>query len=194
MIHSRLMTPRLILRRWCDRDRIPFAQLNADVSVMEHFPAPLTPAESNALVDRIEQKFATQGFGFFALEHRDTQEFLGCVGLNQPSFEAPFTPAIEIGWRLAQRFWGQGYASEAAREALRFGFEEIERGGLALEEIVSFTAVGNGRSIALMQRLGMTRNLAEDFDHPALPPGHRLQRHVLYRLSREQWLQQKPIC
>jgi RimJ/RimL family protein N-acetyltransferase len=187
---SKRMTQRLVLRRWREDDRAPFAQLNADPQVMKHFPAHLSQAESDALIDRIEQKFTDQGFGFFALEHRDTGDFLGFVGLSVPRFEADFMPAIEIGWRLARRFWGQGYASEAAREVLRFGFEDVELGGLALDQVVSFTATGNSRSIALMQRLGMTHDPAENFDHPSLPPGHRLERHVLYRLTRQQWLNQ----
>ncbi len=178
-----LATHRLLLRGWRESDREPFAQLNADPVVMEHFPATLSRSESDAMVDRIQQKFEAQGFGLWALERCSSREFLGFVGLNRPHFKAHFTPAIEIGWRLAHPFWGQGYACEAAREILRFSFET-----LALDEVVSFTATCNRRSMALMQRLGMTHDPADDFNHPALTPGHRLERHVLYRLGRAQWM------
>lgn len=181
-----LTTHRLQLRGWRDSDRQPFAQLNADPVVMEHFPATLSRSESDAMVDRIQQKFEQQGFGLWALEHRSSGDFLGFVGLNQPNFKAHFTPAIEIGWRLAHPFWGQGYACEAARKVLRFGFAE-----LALDEIVSFTATCNLRSMALMQRLGMLHDPAEDFNHPALIPGDRLEHHVLYRLGKAQWMGQE---
>jgi len=126
-----------------------------------------------------------KGFGFWAVEVPGVADFIGFVGLNQPSFSAPFMPCVEIGWRLAHEHWGHGYATEAAQVALRFGFLD-----LALPEIVSFTAIVNERSQRVMQRLGMLHDQAEDFDHPAPPEGDRLRRHVLYRLSRERW--QKP--
>ena len=160
-------------------DREPFAAMNADPEVMEHFPAPLTRDESDALVDRIEAGFDEQGWGLWALEERESGAFLGFTGLNRPGFDAHFTPAVEIGWRLARPAWGRGYASEAARAAAAFAFET-----LALDELVSFTAVANVRSQRVMQRIGMTRDPADDFDHPALPAGHPLRRHVLYRLAR----------
>jgi ribosomal-protein-alanine N-acetyltransferase len=174
-----LHTDRLLLRHWRPEDRAPFAAMNADPEVMEHFLAPLTRAESDAFVDRIEGVFAERGFGLWAVEVRATGEFIGFTGLSVPSFEAHFMPAVEIGWRLARPAWGHGYASEAARRALRAGFDDY-----GLPEVVSFTAVTNVRSQAVMRRIGMTHDPADDFDHPRLPPGDRLQRHVLYRAAR----------
>jgi RimJ/RimL family protein N-acetyltransferase len=174
-----LRTDRLLLRRWRDSDREPFAALNADPEVMEHFLAPLTCEESDAFRDSVEAHFRQHGFSMWAVEVVSTGSFAGFVGLLVPRFQAHFTPAVEIGWRLARQQWGHGYASEAARAALAFGFEEV-----GLEEIVSFTAPQNVRSRRVMERLGMTRDPADDFDHPFMPEGHRLRRHVLYRLSR----------
>lgn len=173
-----LVTERLVLRRWRDGDRGPFADMNADPAVMEHFPATLTRAESDALVDRIEAEFSTRGFGLWAVEVAETGSFIGFTGLSVPRFDAHFTPAVEIGWRLARSAWGHGYASEAARRVLRFAFEERR-----LAEVVSFTATGNLRSQAVMRRIGMTHDPADDFDHPLLPEGHRLRRHALWRMS-----------
>ncbi|SEG82924.1 ribosomal-protein-alanine N-acetyltransferase [Thermomonospora echinospora] len=177
--HPVLRTERLIMRRWRDADREPFAALNADPQVMEHFPAPLSRAESDALVDRIEAVLDAHGYGFWALEIAATGEFIGMTGLAPVLFDAPFTPAVEMAWRLAPAAWGHGYATEAARRALTFGFAE-----LGLQEIVAITATTNLRSQAVMRRLGMTYDPADDFDHPHLAPGHRLQRHVLYRRQR----------
>lgn len=171
-----LSSDRLILRWWLASDREPFAQLNADPEVMRFFPSPLTRTESDALIDRIECHFADHGFGLWAVALKQSQEFIGFIGLNRPTFPANFMPAVEVGWRLARRFWGQGYATEGAITALDFGFKTLN-----LPEIVAFTAQVNHRSIAVMERLGMTRNPADDFDHPVLPMGHPLQRHVLYR-------------
>lgn len=172
-----LLTPRLRLRRWGGEDREPFALINADPAVMEHFPAPLDRAASDALIEAIEAGFERHGFGLWALEPREGGELLGFTGLAVPSFEAHFTPAVEIGWRLARPAWGFGYATEAGRAALEFGFEEA-----GLTEVVSFTAAGNAPSRAVMERLGMHRDPGEDFDHPALPPGDPLRHHVLYRI------------
>lgn len=177
-----LETDRLVLRRWLEADRQPFAAINADAEVMEHFPAPLTRGESDQLVERIEVGFEANGFGLWALELRDTGEMIGFAGLSVPEFEAHFTPAVEVGWRLAWSAWGQGYATEAGRAALEFGF-----GSVGLAEIVSFTSVGNARSRAVMERLGMSHDPAENFDHPGLPDGHRLSRHALYRLARDRF-------
>jgi ribosomal-protein-alanine N-acetyltransferase len=171
-----LRTPRLTLRRWRDEDREPFAAMNADPRVMEFFVAPLSSGESDALVGRIEAGFDRDGFGLWALEVRETGEFIGFTGLAPPEFEAHFTPAVEVGWRLAAPAWGRGYATEAARAALGFGFERA-----GLEEIVSMTSAVNERSRAVMERLGMRRDPADDFDHPGVPPGHPLRPHVLYR-------------
>ena len=177
-----LSTDRLRLRAWRVADRAAFAALNADPIVMEHMPATLSSVESDALIARFEAHWRDHGFGLWAVERPEDQQFLGFVGLSRPSFEAPFTPAVEIGWRLARDEWGHGYATEAARAVLQFGFES-----LGLEEIVSFTVPANVRSRAVMERLGMHRDPADDFDHPRLPEGHALRRHVLYRLSRSDW-------
>jgi ribosomal-protein-alanine N-acetyltransferase len=174
-----LETPRLLLRQWRASDREPFAALNADPVVMEHFVAPIGQAESDAFVDRQIANLAGRGYGLWAVEVRDGAPFIGFVGLESPAYEAPFTPAVEVGWRLARAAWGNGFATEAARAALDFGFDRLRLG-----EIVSFTAPANVRSIAVMERLGMTRDPADDFDHPRVPPGHPLRRHVLYRLDR----------
>lgn len=171
-----LQTPRLRLRAWRDEDVPAFAALNADPAVMEFFPKPLDRAESDAVAARIRDHFRRRGFGLWAVEVPGLAHFVGFVGLTVATFQAHFTPCVEIGWRLARAYWGRGYASEAARVALRFGFEELE-----LEEVVSFTSAVNRRSMAVMERIGMTRSPADDFDHPALPPGHPLRRHVLYR-------------
>ncbi len=156
--------------------------MNADPTVMEHFPAPMTREQTDEFIDRISPAIDERGWGLWALEVRDTGEFIGFTGLSVPSFEAHFTPAVEIGWRLAKEAWGNGYATEAARAALAYGF-----GPARLEEIVSFTATTNRPSQRVMQRIGMTHNVADDFDHTRLPDGHRLQRHVLYRISRARW-------
>jgi RimJ/RimL family protein N-acetyltransferase len=174
-----LSTARLILRRWRDADREPFARLSADPEVMRHFARPLDRAASDAFVDRIEAAFAARGFGLWAVERRVDCAFLGFTGLVVQKFEAPFTPCVEAGWRFARDAWGQGYATEAAREALRYGFDV-----LGLAEIVSFTSPRNGASIRVMERLGMHRDPADDFDYPGLPVGHPLRPHVLYRLGR----------
>lgn len=151
--------------------------MNADLEVMKYFPSPLDRAASDALVDRIEAGFDECGFGLWAVDRLDTQSFIGFVGLSVPRFEAHFTPAVEIGWRLSRSSWGQGFATEAALRVVAAGFDEF-----GLDQIVSFTAKVNAPSIAVMNRLAMTHDADDDFDHPALPPGHLLQRHVLYRL------------
>lgn len=173
-----LDTDRLLLRRWRQADREPFAALNADPEVMAHFPAPLSRAQSDQMIDRMEAAFERQGYGLWAIELRATGELLGFTGLNEVGFDAHFTPAVEVGWRLARPAWGFGYATEAARAALAYGFDAV-----GLEEIVSFTTVGNARSQAVMRRLGMTHEPADDFDHPNLPVGHPLRPHVLYRIT-----------
>lgn len=175
-------TERLRLRQWRDADREPFAALNADPKVMEFFPAILTRAESDAIADRCQALIAQRGWGFWAVETITTREFIGFVGLHTPAPELPFSPCVEIGWRLAAKHWGKGFATEAARGALRTGFEQ-----LGLPEIVSFTSVGNIRSRAVMERLGMLE-AGETFEHPNIPSSHVLSKHCLYRLSREQWL------
>jgi RimJ/RimL family protein N-acetyltransferase len=174
-----LRTDRLLLRRWLPGDRAAFAALNADPRVTEYLPGPLAPDESDALIARIEAHFTERGFGLWAVEISDGGSFAGFVGLSVPPFEAHFTPCVEIGWRLAAEYWGQGYATEGARAALDFGFER-----LGLEEIVSFTVPANMRSRRVMKRIGMTHDSVDDFDHPRLPEGHPLRRHVLHRIAR----------
>jgi len=173
-----LSTERLHLRAWRPEDREPFAALNADPVVMEHYPSMLTREESDALADRIEARFAEHGWGLWAVEIVDTGEFTGYVGLSPQTWEAHFTPAVEVGWRLAHAYWGRGYAPEGARAALDYAFDVI-----GLDEVVSFTTVANLRSQRVMQKIGMTHDPADDFDHPALPEGHPQRPHVLYRIS-----------
>jgi RimJ/RimL family protein N-acetyltransferase len=172
-------TDRLRLRRWLAEDRVPFARLNADPRVVEFLQGALSREESDAMADRIEAHFQRHGFGLWAVEVPGVTPFAGFVGLSIPRFEAHFTPCVEVGWRLDAEHWNRGYATEGARAALAFGF-----GSLQLEEIVSFTVPGNVRSRRVMEKIGMTRSASDDFDHPILPEGHVLRRHVLYRLRR----------
>jgi RimJ/RimL family protein N-acetyltransferase len=173
-----LRTPRLLMRAWRESDREPFAALNADPEVMAHFPEPLTRVRSDHMIALIEAEFARNGFGLWALEVAETGRFIGFAGLNEVAFTAHFTPAVEVGWRLVRDAWGHGYATEAARAALSYGFDEA-----GLEEVVSFTAVTNLRSQAVMRRLGMSHDPADDFEHPYVPAGHRLRHHLLYRIT-----------
>lgn len=175
-------TRRLLLRRWRPEDLEPFAALNADPVVMEHLPAPLSRDEAAALIERLEGHFDAHGFGLFAVEVRGEEPCIGYLGLTRVAFETAFTPAVEIGWRLARHAWGRGFATEAARAVLAFAFDEI-----GLGEVVSFTVPANRRSQAVMERIGLVRDPAGDFDHPALPEGHRLRAHVLYRIDEATW-------
>ncbi|MCB2037363.1 GNAT family N-acetyltransferase [Ottowia sp.] len=174
---TELLTPRLRLRPWRASDLEPFAALNTDPEVMRHFPAPLGRADSDAMAGRLQALIEQRGWGFWALERLDTGAFVGYAGLGQAPQALPFAPAVEIGWRLARAHWGLGLASEAARRSAEHAF-----GPLGLTELVAFTALGNQRSRAVMQRLCMRE--AGQFDHPALPHGHLLRRHWLYRLER----------
>ena len=174
-----LRTERLLLRRWREADREPFAAMNADLRVMEHFPGVLSRAESDALASGIEAHFEERGFGLWAVEVLGGAPFVGFIGLTVPRFEAAFTPCVEIGWRLAAEHWGRGYATEGARAALAFGFEQ-----LGLAEILSFTVPANVRSRRVMEKIGMTHDERDDFEHPLLPEGHKLRRHVLYRIHK----------
>lgn len=174
-----LATARLRLRPWREADLEPFAAMNADPRVMEHFPSVQSREESDAAARRIMEKLESQGWGLWALEVIGGVPFIGFTGLAVPSFESWFTPCTEIGWRLARSAWGQGYATEAARAALAFGF-----GDLGLAEIVSFTAVSNRRSAAVIERLGMRRD--GEFDHPRIAEGSPVRRHLLYRIKRGQ--------
>ena len=179
-----LSTPRLLLRPWRDGDLEAFAALNADPEVMRHFPACMGREDSDALAARIHAHFAEHGFGQWIVERRDDGAFLGVLGVQHVGFEATFTPAVEIGWRLNRAFWRQGYALEAARAVLQYAFAQLR-----LTEVVAFTVPANLPSQGLMQRLGMRRDAAADFEHPRLPQGHALRPHVLFRISREQWLE-----
>ena len=156
--------------------------MNADPRVMRHFPSALSEQQSDLLAARINEHFAAHGFGLWAVEITGVAPFAGFIGLAIPKFEAHFTPCVEIGWRLAAEYWGNGYAPEGARAALAFGFK-------ASEEIVSFTVPENLASRRVMEKIGMTHEPSEDFDHPSLPEGHPLRRHVLYRLRRVDWAQ-----
>jgi len=179
MLKTEFCTPRLSLRQWRDEDLDLFAAMNADPRVMEHFPETLTPQESAAVVKRIQAHFLVHGFGLWAIEVLGGPSFIGFTGLQIPAFEAPFTPCVEIGWRLAYAYWGRGYATEAALAVIDFAFSE-----LGLAEVVAMTAPANVRSKAVMERIGMTYDPGADFDHPGIPAGHQLCRHVLYRIRR----------
>jgi RimJ/RimL family protein N-acetyltransferase len=175
---NELSTARLLLRRWRETDRAPFAALNADPLVMKYFSNCLTRAESDDLFAKIEAGFETRGYGLWALEVRATSEFVGFTGLTVPSFSAHFTPAVEVGWSLARSAWGQGYATEAGLASVAFGFRDA-----GLDEIVSFTSAANVRSRTVMDRIGMAHDPADDFDPPELDELDHLRPHVLYRTS-----------
>jgi len=177
-----IQTERLLLRRWRTSDRAPFARLNADPAVTEHLLGPMSPDASDAFVDRIEAHWDQRGLGLWAVEVPAVAPFVGYVGLWPADIVRP--GAVEVGWRLVRAHWGHGYATEAARAALRFGFER-----LGLAEIVSFTVPQNVRSRRVMERIGLTRDPDADFDHPRVDPLEHpeLVRHVLYRLDRATW-------
>lgn len=177
-----LESARLVMRPWRDEDLPAFAELCADPQVMRYFPDTLSRLQSAAVIGRIRGHFAENGFGLWALERKDTGQFIGFTGLNRVEFDASFTPAVEIAWRLAREHWGLGYASEAAWTTLRCGFGQLD-----LDEMVAFTATANLASEKVMQAIGMRRE-GSDFDHPELPEGHPLRRHLLYRITRAQWL------
>jgi len=162
-------------------DRAPFAAMNADPEVTRYFPRPYTREGSDRLAERADADHERQGWGIWAVEQLATGRFLGFAGLARPTFEASFTPAVEVGWRLAREAWGFGFATEAARAAVAFAFDELD-----LDQLVSYTAEPNARSHAVMRRLGMRHDPADDFDHPHVPEGG-LRRHVLYRLAASQW-------
>lgn len=181
-----LASPRIQLRQWQDSDRAPFGAMVADPEVMRHFPAVLSREECDAWLDRTMQKINERGWGFWAIDYLagagSTPQFAGFTGLNIPDPELPFGPCVEVGWRLAPPFWGMGLASEAARLALRAGFESLD-----LDEIIAVTTLRNTRSRAVMQRLGMLESPADEFDHPAFPADSPERRCCVYRLSRTRW-------
>ncbi len=174
-----LHTLRLRLRRWRAADQKPFSEINADPEVVEFLPRALSRMESDELMNRLDQQIEDRGFGLWAVETSD-EPFIGFVGLSVPSFKAHFTPCVEVGWRLARKHWGKGYATEGARAALDYAFQTLK-----LTEVVSFTSVDNVRSRRVMERLKMSYDPEEDFEHPALVPGHPLRPHVLYRMKNE---------
>lgn len=178
---AELETERLLLRQWRGRDLPVFAKLNADPEVMAYFPKTLNSDESDAMAQKCESLISAKGWGFWATEIKESGEFIGFVGLHTPTATLPFLPCVEIGWRLLRKYWGNGYASEAAKAALKYSFEI-----LCLNEVVSFTTVSNTRSQAVMQRLGLC-NTQQNFEHPDLPKGHPLSEHVLYKLTQSEW-------
>ncbi len=177
-----IKTSRLILRQWKDSDLAPFAALNADPRVREFFPGLQSREESDHDAQRIADHIAKYGWGFWAVSLIETDEFIGFIGLNKVHFQAHFTPAVEVGWRLAFDYWGKGYATEGAKAALTYGFETLN-----LNEIVSFTSVQNMRSRRIMEKIGMHHIPEDDFDHPKLAKDHPLKRHVLYRMTQKEW-------
>lgn len=177
-----LRTGRLVLRAWRESDRAPFAAMNADPVVMEHFPSTLDRAQSDAMFDLIQRRWADGRPSLWAVEVPSVADFIGFVGLLEPSFTAPFTPCVEVGWRIAAAHWGHGYAPEGAAAALEHGFDVLGR-----DEIVSFTVPANSRSRRVMEKLGLHHDPADDFEHPNLPPGDPLRPHVLYRLTAAEW-------
>ncbi|WP_253306918.1 GNAT family N-acetyltransferase [unidentified bacterial endosymbiont] len=175
-------TARLILRHWRADDGAPLTLINQDPQVMEHLPKRLTPAETRAMIQRINHCIEQRGFGLWAVALKQSGVLIGFIGLSTPAFEAPFTPCVEIGWRLSAAHWGQGYATEGAKTALAYGFTK-----LSLQEIVAFTIPENQRSLRVMQQIGMQRDHQGDFAHPKFPSDHRLSRHLLYRIQRSDW-------
>ena len=175
-----LETPRLILRQWRDADIDAWAELNADPRVMEFFPALYDRARAEKTAASMRQEIERDGYGFWATEIKATGAFAGMIGLNEIAHDIPVFPKSEVGWRLAFSAWGHGYATEGAQAALQFAFDQLN-----WPEVVAFTAASNERSQRVMRRLGMIRDPASDFDHPRVPEGNPLRRHVVYRIRRE---------
>lgn len=180
---SEIQTARLWLRQWKQEDLQPFAAMSLDAQVMEYFPSTLDTKESEAIALKCQSLIQEQGWGFWAVELKENQQFIGFIGLHRPTAALPFSPCVEVGWRLARPYWGQGYATEGAKASLHFGFST-----LGLSEIVAFTSVLNFKSMNVMRKLGMDR--AELFNHPDIPSDHKLYPHVLYRLPRDKWRSQ----
>ncbi|MBH1964833.1 MAG: GNAT family N-acetyltransferase [Comamonadaceae bacterium] len=177
-MHHELTTPRLLLRQWRESDLEPFRVMSADEEVMKYFTSPLSMQESDQMAQRCQALITERGWGFWAAQELDSKQFIGFIGLHIPIAALPFSPCIEVGWRLAQDYWGKGLATEGARACLKFAFDELKA-----DEVVSFTSIQNRRSEAVMQRLGMARD-KETFFHPAIDKDHRLSEHCLYRISR----------
>lgn len=180
-----LQTERLLLRDWHTEDANPFFEMNSSPNVMRYFPKTLSREESDQMIVRLQNHISENGFGFFAVESRATHEFMGFIGLVNTSFTSHFTPCTEVGWRLAEKFWNQGFATEGAKKMLQFGFTDLN-----LPEIVSLTAVPNIPSRRVMEKIGMTRDVHGDFIHPRVSEGHPMAKHVLYRLKKFDWLAQ----
>ncbi len=178
MVLKMIETPRLILRQWLPEDYPSFAQMSKNPKVMQYFPKLLSRSESDALIDKFHDIIDRQGWGFWAVELKATHQFIGFVGLHEQTTQFSFSPCVEIGWRLDQAYWGQGYAKEAAQAALKFAFDQ-----LALEKVVSFTTLENTKSQSVMQKLNMT--YVKDFQHPALAVDHPLCWHVLYQIEKD---------
>ncbi len=182
-MYKPLETGRLILRRWQAEDRDGFSGLNADPKVAEFLPNILSREESDAMADRIDAHFETHGYGLYAMQLKESGAFIGFTGLSHVGFEAPFTPAVEIGWRIAAAHWGKGYVPEAAGAVMRHAFEHLK-----MTRLVSFTVPDNRRSVRVMEKIGMVRVVEGDFAHPRLPADHRLSQHVLYKMDRASYM------
>ena len=182
-----LQTNRLKLRQWKDSDLIAFAKLNADPEVMKYFPSTLEKNESDDLANKIKGLIAERGWGCWAVEEIKTKKFIGFVGLHKPTYDLPFTPCVEVGWRLAKEYWGNGYATEASNISLDFAFNKLN-----LDKIYSFTSVKNIKSRAVMERIGMV-NINKNFSHPSLSKGHPLREHVLYQITQNEWEKTKKV-
>lgn len=178
-----LETERLVLRTWEDQDLKDILAMNQDPKVMQYFPSLQDLEATKCLMNKVEQHFAEYGYSLYAAIRKDTEEFIGFIGLFKTQFKAHFTPATEIGWRLLSEQWGKGFAVEGAKAVLKYAFEELK-----LPEIVSFTSQKNKRSIRLMQKIGLERDEKDDFDFPDMPADNPLKRHVLYRLTRDDYL------
>ncbi len=182
-------TGRLKLRKWIESDLEPFAAINTCKHVCEFLPEPLSRDESDIYAEKIHDHFEEKGYGLYAVEIKNTGEFIGFTGLSVPGFDAHFMPTVEVGWRLSYNHWGNGYATEAARTILSYGFDH-----LGLKEIVSFTVPDNIRSRRVMEKIGMQHNPEDDFNHPKLPDGHPLQKHVLYRIKKMRIMSQRGVA
>ena len=182
---TELETKRLLLRQWQAKDYAPFSDLNKNPAVMEYYPNELTELESNTLAKKIESLLLKRGWGFWAVELKSNNKFIGFVGLHEPEADLPFNPCVEIGWRLAENYWGNGYATEAAKAVVNFSFET-----LMLDEVVSFTSIHNVRSRSVMTKINMLDTM-QTFEHPDLPAGHKLREHVLYKITKSQWVNNK---
>ncbi|WP_281649096.1 GNAT family N-acetyltransferase [Parendozoicomonas sp. Alg238-R29] len=175
-------TKRLLLRQWRESDFEPFAVINSDERVMEFFPDLLSKFESDERAKICQSLIAERGWGFWALEEKSSGRFIGFTGLHVPSDDLPFSPCVEIGWRLSPAHWGKGFVTEAAQASLNVAFTQLK-----LDEVLSFTVKDNVRSLAVMKRLGMTKQ-PSNFDHPALPEGHKLREHSLFKIKQSQWV------